>query len=64
MDERQRVIRDLLLRLHEVGINPDRPFSVDFFPGEPPRFSQDESDVPSFSSDTTGGVSGSKVLTK
>ena len=38
MDERQRVIRDLLLRLHEAGISPDEPFSVDFFPGDPPLF--------------------------
>jgi len=64
MDERQRVIRDLLIRLHEVGINPDRPFSVDFLPGAPPRFSQDESDGPSSSLATTGGASGSKVLPK
>jgi len=64
MDERQRVIRDLLLRLHEAGISPDRPFSVDFLPGEAPRFSQGESDAPSFSPGTTGAVSGTKILPK
>jgi len=61
MDERQRVIRDLLLRLHEAGISPDAPFSVDFIPGEAPRFhSESGSPSPSFSS----GVSGSKNATK
>lgn len=42
MDERQRVIRDLLIRLSEVGINPDRPFLADFIPGQGWTFSQDE----------------------
>jgi hypothetical protein len=54
MDERQRVIRDLLLRLHEAGISPDEPFYVDFIPGQAPRFHQDESAAP-FSSGVTGG---------
>jgi len=42
MDERQRVIRSLLIELHKAGINPDRPFFVDFIPGQPPRFHEDD----------------------
>lgn len=42
MDERARVIRDLIIRLNEVGINPDRPFIADFIPGQGWTFSQDE----------------------
>lgn len=42
MDERQRVIRDLLVRLHEVGVRPDRPFLADFIPGQGWTFSQDD----------------------
>lgn len=64
MDERQRVIRDLLIRLHEVGISPDEPFSVDFVPGEAPRFhvERDESASSSFSAGT--GVSERANATK
>lgn len=61
MDERQRVIRDLLVRLHEVGITPDEPFSVDFIPGEAPRF-HSESASSSFSSAGTGTVKNAKPL--
>lgn len=42
MDERSRVIRDLVIRLEEVGIKPDRPFLADFIPGQGWTFSQDE----------------------
>jgi len=42
MDERARVIRDLILRLNAVGVNPDRPFIADFIPGQGWTFSQDE----------------------
>lgn len=41
MDERQRVIRDLLVRLSEAGIEPDRPFLADFIPGQGWAFSQE-----------------------
>jgi len=61
MDERSRVIRDLLVRLHEVGISPDRPFSVDFIPGEAPRF-HDESASPSFSPAVTGVANAPKPI--
>jgi len=61
VDERQRVIRDLLQRLHEVGISPDEPFSVDFIPGEAPRFSS-ESASSSFSSAVTGVRDAAKIL--
>jgi len=63
VDERQRVIRDLLLRLHEAGISPDAPFSVDFIPGEAPRFHTevDESASSLFSSAGTGVTGGSNA---
>jgi len=61
MDERQRVIRDLLLRLHEAGISPDAPFSVDFIPGQAPRF-HDESASSSFSSAVTGVANAPKPI--
>jgi len=60
LDERSRVIRDLLLRLHEVGIQPDEPFSVDFIPGEAPRF-HSESAAPS-SSLQSGSSNAAKIL--
>lgn len=47
MDERSRVIRDLLIRLHEVGIDPDRPFLADFVPGQGWTFSQDDRELSS-----------------
>jgi len=61
MDERQRVIRDLLVRLHEAGISPDEPFSVDFLPGEAPRF-RSGSESPSFSLAEAGVARGAKIL--
>jgi len=61
MDERQRVIRDLLIRLHEAGIDPDAPFSVDFIPGEAPRF-RSESESSSFSSAVTGDRNATKPI--
>lgn len=33
VDERTLVIADLLVRLAEVGINPDRPWSATWIPG-------------------------------
>jgi len=62
MDERQRVIRDLLVRLHEVGINPDEPFSVDFVPGEPPVFRSESASSSSSSSAVTGVANAPKIL--
>jgi len=49
MDERSRVIRDLLVRLSEVGINPDRPFLADFVPGQGWSFSQEDRELSSSS---------------
>jgi len=62
MDERQRVIRDLLLRLHEAGISPDAPFSVDFIPGEAPRFHSESGSPPSFSPGVSGSSNASKPI--
>ena len=62
MDERQRVIRDLLLRLHEAGISPAEPFFVDFIPGEAPRFHSDVSASSSFSPAVTGVANGQKPI--
>lgn len=59
MDERSRVIRDLLVRLHEVGIDPDRPFLADFVPGQGWAFSQ-EAREPS-SSSAAGAPDATKV---
>jgi len=64
VDERQRVIRDLLVRLHEVGISPDEPFSVDFIPGEAPRFHTERDESGSSSSSAGTGVSGARNATK
>jgi len=61
VDERQRVIRDLLLRLAEVGINPDRPFLADFIPGRGWTFSQDDESASSSSSAETGGFDATKI---
>lgn len=58
MDERARVIRDLLIRLEEVGVDPDRPFLADFVPGQGWTFSQDEREP---SSSSAGVQDGSKV---
>jgi len=64
MDERQRVIRDLLLRLHEAGISPDEPFSVDFIPGEAPRFHTQRDESASSSSSAGTRVSGERNASK
>jgi len=63
VDERQRVIRDLLLRLAEVGINPDRPFVADFIPGRGWSFAQDDDESVSSSSSSagTGVEDGTKI---
>lgn len=58
MDERSLVIRDLLVRLAEVGINPDRPFLADFIPGQGWTFSQDDREL---SSSSAGGSNAPKV---
>lgn len=60
MDERQRVIRDLLVRLAEAGIQPDRPFLADYIPGQGWVFSQDERE-PSSSSSSAGAQDATKV---
>lgn len=41
VDERQRVIRDLLLRLSESGVDPAGPFSATFIPGQGWTFAQE-----------------------
>lgn len=48
VDERQRVIQDLLVRLSELGIEPEQPFDATFIPGEGWSFAQ-ESREPSSS---------------
>jgi len=54
VDERQRVIRDLLVRLEEAGICPNEPFDAVFTPGVGWRFEQGE--AVSSSSSSAGGA--------
>lgn len=61
MDERQRVIRDLLLRLEEAGIVPERPFDATFIPGLGWRFEQSSESVSSSSSAETGVANATKI---
>lgn len=62
MDERQRVIRDLLLRLEEVGIRPDEPFDATFIPGAGWSFERHE--AVSSSSSSAGGAHAATKLQK
>jgi len=63
VDERTRVIRDLLQRLAEAGVDPDRPFQATFVPGRGWVFENyDESASSSSSSAGTGVVHGTKIL--
>jgi len=57
VDERLRVIRDLMLRLEEAGIAPDAGFSATFIPGEGWTFSSDSHSDVSSSSSVAGGAS-------
>lgn len=50
VDERTRVIRDLLLRLSEVGIEPEAGFTATHLPGEGWIFEPDVGSVSSSSS--------------
>lgn len=61
MDERQRVIRDLLQRLAEAGISPDRPFSADWVPGLGWAFSQEGREL---SSSAAGVPEGANAQTQ
>lgn len=61
MDERQRVIRDLLLRLEEAGIVPERSFDATFVPGLGWSFEQSAASASSSSSAVTGGANATKV---
>lgn len=56
VDERQRVIRDLLIRLAEAGIVPDRPFDAVFVPGLGWTFEQDPPRDNGSSSSSSAGV--------
>lgn len=56
VDERLRVIRDLMLRLQEAGISPNSAFSATFIPGEGWTFSGDSSEAVSSSSSSAGGA--------
>lgn len=56
VDERQRVIRDLLLRLEAVGISPERPFDASFVPGLGWTFEQVDGSASSPSSSAETGV--------
>lgn len=48
VDERQRVIRQLLISLHRIGIDAEQGFTATFIPGQGWTFEQDD-----------GGTSGS-----
>lgn len=54
VDERLRVIRDLMLRLQEAGISPHSAFSATFIPGEGWTFSSESNEVVSSSSSSAG----------
>lgn len=62
VDERQRVIQDLLVRLAELGISPDEPFDATFIPGLGWSFEQNAGSAssPSSSSAVTGGANATK----
>lgn len=62
VDERQRVIRDLLQRLAEVGISPDEPFDATFIPGRGWSFERHE--AVSSSSSFAGGAHAATKLQK
>ncbi len=61
LDERQRVIRDLLLRLEEAGVAPERPFDATYVPGLGWSFEQSSESVSSSSSAETGGAHATQV---
>jgi len=56
VDERQRVIRDLMLRLEAAGIAPDSAFSATFVPGEGWTFANESDETVSSSSSSAGGA--------
>jgi len=58
VDERTLVIRDLILRLEAVGINPEEPFTAEFVPGRGWTFSQESREL---SSSSAGVAHGAKV---
>jgi len=64
VDERTRVIRDLLRRLAEVGIEPERPWSATHVPGEGWTFAQDDESASSSSSPRERESIGAKVQPK
>jgi len=64
VDERQRVIAELLAELHKLGLTGDAPFSVDFIPGEPPRFHLESASPSSSLSAVTGVTNAQKVHPK
>lgn len=61
VDERSLVIRDLMLRLEAVGIEPERGFTATFIPGEGWTFEQSDESASSSSSAGTGGANATKV---
>lgn len=61
VDERQRVIRDLLLRLAENGISPDEPFDATFIPGVGWSFSRHEAVSPSSFASAGGAHAATKL---
>lgn len=59
VDERRLVITDLLVRLAELGINPEEPFCAEFVPGRGWTFSQESREL--LSSFPAGVAHGAKV---
>jgi len=62
VDERRRVIADLLVRLSEAGIEPDSKWSATFLPGLGWAFDAEPSEDVS-SSSSAGGAREAKVRT-
>lgn len=56
VDERTRVLRDLMLRLEEAGVSPDSAFSATFIPGRGWSFESDEHGASGSSSSSAGGT--------
>lgn len=54
VDERQRVLRDLMLRLEEAGIAPNAAFSATYVPGQGWTFSSESVEAASSSSSAGG----------
>jgi len=64
VDERLRVIRDLMVRLSELGIEPEAGFSATFVPGEGWTFSSETVEAGSSSSSAGGAHASSSTIVR